>query len=81
MFRATRDGVLPLSTPIVGLDGTVMDEIVVPRGTVVYIAHWIPNIDKELWGDDTDQWKPERWLLPLPQTLKEAHIPGVYSNL
>lgn len=39
------------------------------------------NRNKALWGEDADEWKPERWLLPLPKTLEDAHIPGVYSHL
>ncbi|KAH9950796.1 hypothetical protein B0H21DRAFT_681895, partial [Amylocystis lapponica] len=27
------------------------------------------------------EWKPERWLSPLPSTVTEARVPGVYSNL
>ncbi|KAJ3513699.1 hypothetical protein NMY22_g14961 [Coprinellus aureogranulatus] len=32
-------------------------------------------------GPDSYEWKPERWLSPLPDTLANAKIPGVYSNL
>ena len=39
------------------------------------------NCNKEIWGEDADEWKPERWLDPLPSALEEAHIPGVYSHL
>ena len=73
--------VMPLSKPIHGNDGTLMNEVFVPRGTLVLTGNWASNTNKELWGEDADQWKPERWLSPLPEALKEAHIPGVYSNL
>ncbi len=39
------------------------------------------NDAPELWGDDAHEWKPERWLSPLPKAVEDAHIPGVYSNL
>ena len=39
------------------------------------------NRDKEIWGPDADEWKPERWLQPLPRSVEDAHIPGIYSNL
>ncbi|OBZ67938.1 hypothetical protein A0H81_12339 [Grifola frondosa] len=39
------------------------------------------NTSKTIWGDDAYEWKPERWLSPLPNTVSEAHIPGIYSNL
>ena len=72
---------MPLSKPIHGIDGTLMNEVFVPRGTLVLTGNWASNTNKELWGEDADQWKPERWLSPLPDALKEARIPGVYSNL
>lgn len=39
------------------------------------------NCDKELWGEDAYEWKPERWMNPLPRAVEEAHIPGVYSHM
>ena len=72
---------MPLSEPTHGLDGSVMNEIAVPAGTVIFIGNWMSNINRALWGEDVDEFKPERWLSPLPEALKEAHLPGVYSNL
>ncbi|RXW23112.1 hypothetical protein EST38_g2743 [Candolleomyces aberdarensis] len=37
--------------------------------------------EKYLWGPDSYEWKPERWLTPIPDKLVEARIPGVYSHL
>lgn len=34
-----------------------------------------------MWGEDALQWKPERWLSPLPKALLDAGIPGVSANL
>ncbi|KAJ3480638.1 hypothetical protein NLI96_g8207 [Meripilus lineatus] len=76
-----RDTVLPLSEPIQGLDGTWMKEILVPEGTRIVISIRGCNINKAIWGEDADEWKPERWLSPLPETVTNARIPGVYSNL
>ncbi|GBE85958.1 hypothetical protein SCP_0804820 [Sparassis crispa] len=39
------------------------------------------NLSKVLWAEDSLEWKPERWLSPLPSAVTEAHIPGVFSNL
>ena len=72
---------MPLCKPITGLDGTVINEIYVPSGTLVITGNWMSNTNKELWGEDAEEWKPERWLNPLPDALKDARIPGVYSNL
>lgn len=32
------------------------------------------------WGEDALEWKPERWLKPLPRAVEDAWIPGIYSN-
>ncbi|KAI9063772.1 cytochrome P450 [Trametes sanguinea] len=81
-FRGTmKDAVLPLSQPIRSTDGTLMTEIVVPRGTNIIVAIMASNRNKALWGEDAHEFKPERWLKPLPEALEKAGIPGVYSNL
>ena len=72
---------MPLSEPIRGRDGKVMTEIVVPKHTYVLVGIRACNRNKALWGDDALEWKPERWLKPLPETVGDAHIPGVYSSL
>ncbi|TFK81801.1 cytochrome P450 [Polyporus arcularius HHB13444] len=78
---ATKDLVLPLSAPVRGRDGRMISELVVQEGTVV-IAHFqASNSSKELWGEDAEEWKPGRWLEPLPPALDDARLPGVYSNL
>ncbi|KAI0366467.1 cytochrome P450 [Pilatotrama ljubarskyi] len=80
--RETRaDGVLPLSKPIRGKDGTMIDCILVPEGTLVFIPIQASNVNPDIWGADARTWRPERWLEPLPETLTEAKIPGVYANL
>ncbi|KAH7913655.1 hypothetical protein BJ138DRAFT_1099339 [Hygrophoropsis aurantiaca] len=37
------------------------------------------NRNREIWGEDTLEWKPKRWLSPLLKTVTDADIPGVYS--
>ena len=39
------------------------------------------NVNPEIWGPDSNEWRPERWLEPLPESVTAARIPGVYSNL
>ena len=58
-----------------------MTEVVVPKGTVVYPGNLHCGIAREIWGADAMEWKPERWLSPLPAEVSAASIPGVYSNL
>ena len=79
--RARKDVVLPLSEPIRGLDGTLMNEIFVPKDTQVFVSIASSNKNPEIWGADAAEWKPERWLSALPETVADAKMPGVYSNL
>ncbi|RPD58218.1 cytochrome P450 [Lentinus tigrinus ALCF2SS1-7] len=77
---AVKDAVLPLSAPIRGRDGTLMHEVAVPKGTSVVMSIHASNRNRAIWGQDADEWKPDRWM-KLPDAVTEAHIPGVYSHL
>ncbi|KAF5342980.1 hypothetical protein D9758_013688 [Tetrapyrgos nigripes] len=79
--HATQDTVLPLSAPIKGVDGTTISEIHVPQNTKVLVSILSSNRHAAIWGPDALEWKPERWLSPLPKEVIDAHIPGVYSHL
>ncbi|KAJ3886209.1 cytochrome P450 [Lentinula edodes] len=79
--RARRDTMIPLLKPIIGLDGTEIHEVAALNGTRVIVSIYNSNRNPDLWGEDANEWKPERWLSPLPKALVEAHIPGVYSHL
>ena len=81
MTRTRREVVLPLSTPIRGRDGREIREIVVPNDTVVVVGILAANRNKAVWGADVMEWRPERWLKPLPESVTEARVPGVYSHL
>jgi cytochrome P450 len=58
-----------------------MHEVVVPKDTKVLVSIINCNRDPALWGPDSIEWKPDRWLSPLPDAVVEAQIPGVYSHL
>ncbi|KAI0258946.1 cytochrome P450 [Gloeopeniophorella convolvens] len=81
VMRTTRaDTVLQLSTPIYDTKGREVRELFIPDDTNVFCQ--IPNLNRDplIWGPDAAEWKPERWLLPLPESVAEAKIQGVYSN-
>ena len=59
----------------------MMDAVPIPKGTFVLLNLQGSNCNRELWGEDAYEWKPERWLNPLPAGLDDARIPGVYSNM
>ena len=79
--RTREDVVLPLSEPVRGRDGTTVYEVPIPKDTSVFVGIYSSNTRKALWGEDAYEWKPERWLNPLPDTVTDAHVPGIYSNL
>lgn len=72
---------MSLSKPIKTVDGKEISEVHVPKDTLIVISIDAVNTNPDLWGPDSYEWKPERWLAPLPDTLLEAKIPGVYSHL
>ena len=72
---------MPLREPIADANGKIMTEVFVPKGTVVFCALAEVNRSKAIWGEDSLEWKPERWLNPLPETVTNARVPGVYSNV
>ncbi|KAI0656926.1 cytochrome P450 [Cubamyces menziesii] len=79
--EAFRDTTLPLSKPMRGSDGSMISSIPIPKGTNVLVGVRACNRNKALWGEDAEEWKPGRWLKPLPKALEDASVPGVYSNL
>nr|VWP01102.1 N/A [Ganoderma boninense] len=70
---ASRDVMLPLSAPVKTKDGSKISELFIPRATTVITNLQASNRNKVLWGKDADEWRPERWLNPLPKALEEAH--------
>ena len=82
LHRALKDTVLPLLWPIKSTDGkTEIKEILVPKGTDIVVSIMSANKDKRIWGEDANEWKPSRWLSPLPESSQKAHLPGVYSQM
>ncbi|KAF9224511.1 cytochrome P450 [Gyrodon lividus] len=82
LTRTTRkDSVLPFSTTVKGMDGKEINQVMVPKNTELYVSIMGSNCNREVWGEDALEWKPERWLSTLPSSVTEAQIPGVYSHL
>ncbi|KAJ7637635.1 cytochrome P450 [Mycena polygramma] len=76
-----QDVALRTSTPITTVDGSTITEIPVPAETDIFVSILLSNRSSAIWGPDALEWKPERWLSPLPQTVVDAKVPGVYANL
>ncbi|KAF9048760.1 cytochrome P450 [Panaeolus papilionaceus] len=80
MRSVLQDTVLPLSKPVRTKNGQIVSEIPLSKGNEIFIPLINCNCDKTLWGPDAEEWKPERWLSPLPDELIEAKVPGIYSH-
>lgn len=81
-FSTRKDVVLPLLWPIKSADGkSEISEIPIKNNTNIIISIIGANREKRVWGEDADQWKPDRWLNPLPESVSKAHLPGVYSQM
>ncbi|KAI5117682.1 hypothetical protein M0805_003472 [Coniferiporia weirii] len=79
---AVKDAILPLKWPIRSVDGkTEIKEILVPKNTGIIVSILGANLSTKIWGDDAEEWKPDRWLKPLPESVADAHLPGVYSQM
>ncbi|KAG8727621.1 cytochrome P450-dit2, partial [Ceratobasidium sp. 423] len=78
---ATKDWVLPLQYPVKSKDGKgTIENVNVKKGTHIYVSLVAANRDKQTWGEDAEVFRPERWLDPLPATVGESKIPGVFSS-
>ena len=80
-IRTIVDVVMPLSKPIYAVDGSMLHEIMVPKGTLLFPSIRACNTAKEIWGEDALEWRPERWLSPLSPAVAAARIPGLSSNM
>lgn len=73
---------LPLCDPIQGTDGKLRHEIAVEKNTVVVIDIASANRRKDLWGEDAEEFKPERWLKTGEGAVPLGKTPGVmYGSL
>ena len=72
---------LSLQQTIADVDGKLISDVFIPKGTAVYCNISAVNTDPDIWGEDAKEWKPQRWIDPLPRSVIEAHIPGIYTNM
>lgn len=50
---------------------SVIDGVVIPKGTMLLSANNVINHDKHIWGEDADLFKPSRW--------KSKNMPALYD--
>jgi len=58
--------------PIKDINDRELTGIPIPRGKDVIINITGSNHDLRVWGSDSYEWKPERWLEPLPEAVLKA---------
>jgi len=78
---ASQDVTIPLHIPVKGTDEQMISQIHVAKNQNIIIGVANCNRDARVWGNDATEWKPQRWLEPLPQSLVEARIPGIFPNV
>ncbi|KAI0356106.1 cytochrome P450 [Trametes cingulata] len=61
MRVAGADDVIPVSAPFVDRRGRTCPEIRVRRGDIISIPIQALNKSTEVWGDDAEVFRPERW--------------------
>ncbi|KAJ7215089.1 cytochrome P450 [Mycena haematopus] len=58
---ATEDDVLPLSRPYIDTAGKSHDSLPIRKGQIIHMPILAFNTDKEIWGADAGEFRPERW--------------------
>ncbi|KAF5363712.1 hypothetical protein D9756_001123 [Leucocoprinus leucothites] len=59
---AAEDDVMPFSAPFTAADGSITDKLFVAKGTIVSSPIAYLNNSEMLWGSDSREFVPERWL-------------------
>jgi cytochrome P450 len=55
---------------IVPAEGTTIEGVWLPGGTVIGINPWVVSRDPTVYGEDAEIYKPERWIESSPEQLK-----------
>ncbi|KAI5362798.1 putative cytochrome P450 [Septoria linicola] len=54
--------VLRLALPRATVRDITFDGKLIPAGTTIFLNAWACNMDETVWGDDVEEFRPERWL-------------------
>ncbi|PVF92144.1 cytochrome P450 [Serendipita vermifera] len=76
---AMQDDIIPLEKPIVLKDGRTVDHLEVKKGDQWLIPLYGMNRSKDVWGEDGDQFNPDRWLRGVPAAAETS--PGAWSHI
>ena len=80
---------MPLEHPIpaeLTADHKPIESIPVKANTRIIVGIYAANRSKDIWGEDADEWRPERWLEEGKSTKERIagateQLPGSYSGL
>ncbi|PIA88628.1 3-hydroxyphenylacetate 6-hydroxylase [Cercospora beticola] len=54
--------VLRLALPRATVRDITYEGKLIPAGTTIFLNAWSCNMDEAVWGDDVEEFRPERWL-------------------
>ncbi|KAF8258386.1 cytochrome P450 [Lactarius quietus] len=77
---ATQDDVVPLAFPITTKSGEQITSIPIKKGTPIDISSAAYNRLPEVWGEDADEWNPERFLDSQRKFREASSNIGVFGN-
>ncbi|KAH9980692.1 cytochrome P450 [Russula compacta] len=72
------DAEIPLQKPFTDKRGVLQNTVRLAKGDLVSIPIRLLNRSTEIWGDDANEFKPERWE-DVPDAVNE--LPSVYGHL
>lgn len=49
--------------------GVVIHGTFIPEGTTIGVNAWVMNRNKDVFGEDVDDFRPERWLDDSPERI------------
>ncbi|EJF55963.1 cytochrome P450 [Dichomitus squalens LYAD-421 SS1] len=78
MRVATKDDIIPVGTPFTDRNGEVQDSIKINGGESIIVPIATLNRLRSIWGEDSYEFKPERWEHP-PEVI--SNIPGVWGHI
>ncbi|KAF8267874.1 cytochrome P450 [Lactarius quietus] len=77
---AGRDDIVPLAFPITTKSGERIISIPIKKGTPIDISTIAYNRLPNVWGEDADEWNPERFLDPQRDVKEASSNIGLFSN-
>ncbi|KAF7342549.1 Cytochrome P450 4F12 [Mycena sanguinolenta] len=74
--EAMVDDVLPLAQPVTTALGTVVDRVVIPKGSIVTVPIRSIHRSEAFWGQNAKDFAPERWLTLGADPIRAKEIQG-----